>query len=84
MNAKMHRSGFILLEQKADVNESVKELEKVKNLKLDSPEKKITNSILLVAEVSHLQVDRYWNFLLLRNEENEEVRIENLSDVTIL
>jgi len=30
------------------------------------------------------EVDRYWNLLLLRNEEKTEIRTENLLDVTIL
>jgi|GEM_PF-7007996 len=104
MNAKMHWNGFILPEHRAAMNEATKEATKVEKPELDEQEIEIINGKILMAEVSHLQieityyndgtilkakgrikeVDRYWNLLLLRNEENTEVRTENLLDVTIL
>ena len=104
MNTKMHWNGFILPEHRAAMNENAIESSKIKKPELDEQEQEIINAKLLMAEVSHLQieityynagfiskakgrikeVDRYWKLLLLRNEENTEVRTENLLDVTIL
>jgi len=57
MNAKMHWNGFILSEHREATNEAAKEATKVKKPELDEQETEIINGKILMAEVSHLQIE---------------------------